>query len=161
MLLRYFLLSSITKFQAHTYIRTYQLTHVYYIQYFAKKVLHLREPSWTAREGSFARNVVTNFKLRAQMGCVIIYYVTSTQIANLLCKSPIRESVCEPVYEPIHAPRVSSWFIHFHALRTYALTLRYIYTYIHASVAKRMSHKLTLEAWIDSWAGLWPGSGTG
>ena len=56
-------------------------------------------------EGSFALNIATNFKLRgARMGCIIIYYITITQIANLLCKSPVRESVREPVHEPFHAP---------------------------------------------------------
>ena len=47
--------------------------------------------SRTVHEDSFAHNVATNFKLRAQMDCIIIYYVTCTQIANLLCKSPVRE----------------------------------------------------------------------
>ena len=67
----------------------------------------VRKGSRTFREGLFAHNIVTNFKLHAQMGCVI-YYVTDTQIANLLCKSPVHESVCDPVHEPFHAPRVSS-----------------------------------------------------
>ena len=66
------------------------------------------EPSRTVCEGSFARYVATNFKLRARMGCVTIYYVTRTQIANLLRKSPVRESVRELVHKPFHAPRVSS-----------------------------------------------------
>ena len=42
--------------------------------------------SRTVNEGLFARNVATNFKLRARMGCVIIYYVARTQTANLLRK---------------------------------------------------------------------------
>ena len=75
------------------------------LRYFAKKV---SSGSQTVSVGSFARNVATNFILRARMGYVIIYYVTCTQIANLLGKSPIRESVSEPVHKPIHAPRVSS-----------------------------------------------------
>ena len=84
----------------------------HYVRYFAKKVSSaLRsvcEGSQTVSEGLFARNVVTNFKFRAQMGCVIVYHVTGTQIANLLCKLPVRESVREPVNEPFHAPQVSS-----------------------------------------------------
>ena len=84
----------------------------HYVRYFAKKVSSaLRsvcEGSQTVSEGLFARNVVTNFKFRAQMGCVIVYHITGTQIANLLCKLPVCESVCEPVNEPFHAPRVSS-----------------------------------------------------
>ena len=79
-----------------------------YLQYFPKKFLQLCKGLRTVRECSFARNVETNFKLCAQMGCVIIYYVTRTQIANLLHKSPVHESVCEPAHEPFHAPRVSS-----------------------------------------------------
>ena len=73
--------------------------------YFAKKV---SSGSQTVSKGSFARNVATNFKLRARMGCVIIYYVTCTQIANLLGKFPVYELVCEPVHKPFHAPQVSS-----------------------------------------------------
>ena len=107
------------------------------LRYFAKKV---SSGSQTVSKGSFARNVATNFKLRARMGCVIIYYVTCTQIAYLLGKSPVRESVCEPVHKPFHVPRVNSSFIRFNALPTYDL-----HTYVHASVAKRMSHKLTHE----------------
>ena len=59
------------------------------------------------REGSFAHNVATNLKLCAQMGCVIIHYVPLTQIANLLRKSPVRESGREPVHEPFHTSQVS------------------------------------------------------
>ena len=66
--------------------------------------------------------VATNFKLHARMCCIIIYYVTCTQIANLLCKSPVRESVHEPVHKPFHAPQASSWVIRFHVSRAYALT---------------------------------------
>ena len=112
----------------------------------------VREPLQTVCEGSFACYVTTNFKLCARMGCVIIYYVIRKQIANLLRKLPVRE----PVHEPFHAPRVSSWFICFHASQTYAL-----HTYVHASVAKCMGHELTREAWSDSWTGSWPGSWTG
>ena len=37
----------------------------------------------TVHEGLFARNIATHFKLRAQMGCVIIYYVTTVFITKL------------------------------------------------------------------------------
>ena len=37
----------------------------------------LYEGSRTLRDGSFARNVTTRFKLRAQMDCVIIYDITN------------------------------------------------------------------------------------
>ena len=47
----------------------------------ASQTLH--EGSRTFREGSFARNVATHFKLRARMGCAIIYYVTNVFIAKL------------------------------------------------------------------------------
>ena len=60
--------------------------------------------SRSVHEGSFARNVATNFKLHARMGCVIIYYITRTQIANLLRKLPVRESVRKLVHEPFDAP---------------------------------------------------------
>ena len=95
------------------FCQTYRLLN--HLQYFAKKVsLTLRsvcegsqtvhKPLLTLREGSFARYIATNFKLRARMGCVIIYYVTCTQIANLLRKSPVCESIREPVHKPFHAP---------------------------------------------------------
>ena len=64
----------------------------------------VRKGSRTFREGLFAHNVVTNFKLHARMDCVIIYYVTRTQTANLLRKSPVCESVREPVHKLFHAP---------------------------------------------------------
>ena len=72
-----------------------------------KKFLQLREGLRTVREGSFAHNVATDFKFRVRMGCIIANYVTHTQIANLLCKLPVRESVYEPVHEPFHAPQAS------------------------------------------------------
>ena len=106
----------------------------------------------TVCEGSFARNVVINFKLRAWMGCIIIYYVTHIQIANLLASRQL----------------VSQFTSHFmpHELvhDSYAFMLRepmHLRMYVYASVAKRMSHELTCEAWIDSWTGSWPGSWTG
>ena len=108
----------------------------------ASQTVH--EGSQTVREGSFACNVATNFKLCARMGCIITYYVTRTQIANLLCKSPIHESVCEPVHEPFHAPRVSSWFMHFHASPTYALT--YICT-----CRRSEAYELRTNSWGMNW----------
>ena len=44
---------------------------------------------WSVCEGSIARNIMTNIKLHAQMGRIIIYYITRTQIANLLRKSSV------------------------------------------------------------------------
>ena len=153
MLLRYFLLSSITKFQAHTYVRTYQLTHVYLYAVLCKKsFFQLREPSQTVREGSFARNVRTNFKLRAPMGCVIINYVTSTQIANLLHKSPVCESVREPVHDLFHAPWVSSWFIRFHASWTYALT--YVRTCKYSEAYESQTNSWGMN-WFMNWLMTW------
>ena len=87
--------------QEVAYVYTSYIT----LQCFTKKV---SSASRSVREGLFACNVVTNFKLRARMGCVIIYYVTHIQMANLLHKSPVCESVREPVLEPFHAPRVNS-----------------------------------------------------
>ena len=75
-------------------------------EHFAKVRLHIR-------------NVATNFKLCAWMGCVTKYYVTRTQIANLLGKLPVCESVHELVHKPFYAPRVSLWFIHLNASWTY------------------------------------------
>ena len=72
------------------------------------------------------------------MGCVIIYYVTRTQIENLLRKSPVYESFHEPVHKPHELVRDS-----------YAFMLRepmHLHTYVHASIAKRTSHELTREA---------------
>ena len=91
-----------------------------------KKFLQLHKVFAKVHKGSFAHNVATNFKLRARMGCIIIYYVTCIKIANLLCNLP----VCESVHEPFHAPQVSLWFIHSHASRTYALM--YIHTWKHS-----------------------------
>ena len=91
----------------------------------------------TVREGSFARNVVTNFKLRARMGYIIIYYVTHIQIANLLASRQF----------------VSQFMSHFmpHELvhHSYAFMLcehMHLRMYVYASVAKHMSHELTCEA---------------
>ena len=102
------------------------------LRYFAKKVSStlrsvrkglqtVHKPSCTVREGSFALYVTTNFKLRARMGCIIIYYVTCTQIANLLCKSPVRE----PVHKPFHAPLV-------HTLSCFINLCTYLGTYMQA-----------------------------
>ena len=131
------------------------LHNIFIIRYCAKKFLKLREGSRTVRESLFAHNVVTNFKLHAWMGCIIIYYVTRTQIANLLHKLPVCESVCEPVHEPFYYPQVSPWIIHFMLREP-----MHLHTYLHASVAKRIGHELTREVWIDSWTGSWPGSWT-
>ena len=43
----------------------------------------LHEGSRTFLEGLFARNIATHFKLYAQMGYIIIYYVTNVFIAKL------------------------------------------------------------------------------
>ena len=75
------------------------------------------------------------------MGCVIIYYVTPSQIANLLRKSPVCESVRELVHESFHSPEL--------VRDSYAFVLHepmHLRAYVHASIAKRMSHELTREA---------------
>ena len=127
-----------------------------YVQYFAKIVSSASqsvcEGSRTVRKGLFACNIVTNFKLRTRMGCVIIYYITRTQIANLLRKSPVRELVREPVYEPFHAPRVSSWFIRFHALLTYALT--YVCTCKHSEAYGSRTNSWGIN-WFVNWFMTW------
>ena len=95
------------------------------------------EGLWTVCEGSFARNVVTNFKLRARIGCVIIYYITHIQIANLLAS-------CQFVSQ------FTSYFMPHELVHdSYAFMLRepmHLRMYVYASVAKRMSHELTCEA---------------
>ena len=113
-------------------------------RYFAKKFLQLHKVFVKVREHLFARNVATNFKLHVWMDCVIIYYVTHTQIANLLRKSPVRE----PVHEPFHAPRVSSWFIRFHASQIYALT--YVCT-----CKRREAHGSQTNSWGMNWFVNW------
>ena len=124
--------------------------------YFAKKV---SSASWsvckgsrTIHEGSFPRNVATNFKLHVRMGCIIINYITDTQIANPLHKLPVHESVCEPVHEPFHAPRVSSRFICFHALRNYALM--HIHTCKHSEVHESQTNSWGID-WFVNWLMTW------
>ena len=101
----------------------------------------VHEGSRIGHEGSFACNIATNFKLHAQMGCVIIYYTTGTQIANLLCKSPVRNQF------------MSQFTSHFMPHRlvhdSYTFMLReamYLHTHIHASIVKHMGHEITREA---------------
>ena len=113
----------------------------------ASRTAAVHEGSRT-KEGSFARNVVTNFKLRTWMGCVIIYYITCTQNANLLRKSPVRESV----HELFHAPRVSPWFVRFHASRTYALT--YIRTYKRSEAYGPRTNSWGMN-WFVNWLMTW------
>ena len=91
----------------------------------------------TVREGSFAHNVVTNFKLHARMGCVIIYYVAHIQIANLLASRQFMSQF------------TSHFMPHELVHDSYAFMLgepMHLRMYVYASVAKRMSHKLTCEA---------------
>ena len=109
------------------------------IWYFAKSFFSLR----TVCKGLFARNVTTNFKFYARMGCVI-YYVTCTWIANLLCKSP----VCEPV----HASWVSSQLMHFHASRSYTLT--YIHIHKHSEVYESQTNSWGMN-WLMNWLVNW------
>ena len=94
------------------------------LRYFAKEVSSTSRSVCEGLQRLFARSVATNFKFCVRMGCVTIYYVTHTRIAYLLCQSPVHESV----HEPFHARWISSWFVHFHASQTYALTYC-IYSY--------------------------------
>ena len=68
------------------------------------------------------------------MGCIIIYYITHTQIANLLRKSPVRELVFMP-HELVRDSYAFMLHEHMH-----------LRAYIHASIAKRISHELTHKA---------------
>ena len=128
--------------------------------YFCGSVVHknmvlckkVSSASWSVREGSFAHNVATNFKLHAWMDCVIIYYITCTQIANLLCKSPVHESVHEPVHKSFHAPQVSVWFIRFYALRTYALM--YVCTCKRSKVYESRTNSWGMN-WFVNWLMTW------
>ena len=138
--LQYYMLS-VTSCHRSIHTLTVHTTHM--VLY--KKI---SSSSHTVREGSFARYIATNFKLHAWMGCVIIYYVTLTQNANLLRKSPVRESVREPVYKLFHTPRVSLWFIRFHALQTYTLT------YLHTCKRSKV-YGSQINSWGMNWFMIW------